>query len=182
MSEFRQKLKNEFKEKEYAHAYAEGFLNSYIATQIKVLREQRGWSQERLAQEAQMKQERISVLEDVDYGSWSLNTLRRLAAAFDVALTVSFETFGKKIQEIEAFSRPNLERIARAEEFSDAGPIFRESIPSSIFGAIKEWENSANKANSAVSAAQATPKTNLLAGIQEQERKQRNHDLAGIGV
>ena len=116
MSVFRQTLKSEFADKEYAHSYVDGFLNASIATQIKVLREQRGWKQERLAKEAGMKQARISVLEDVDYGSWSLKTLKRLALAFDVVLTVSFETFGKRARDIEAFSRINLERVPREEE------------------------------------------------------------------
>lgn len=35
-------LKHEFADEEYRHSYAESFLNSSIATQIKVLREQNG--------------------------------------------------------------------------------------------------------------------------------------------
>ena len=42
-------LKHEFADEEYRHSYAESFLNSSIATQIKVLREQRKWRQADLA-------------------------------------------------------------------------------------------------------------------------------------
>lgn len=116
MSELGSILRQEFKDKEYAHAYVEDFLNTSIATQIKVLREQRGWSQTKLAEEAGMKHDRISVLEDANYSSWSINVLRKLAKAFDLVLKVSFENFAPIINEISNLSRKSLERITREEE------------------------------------------------------------------
>ena len=101
------KVKEAFKSKEYRHAYVDEFLNVSIATQIKVLREQRGreWSQKDLADKVGMKQPRISVMENVNYSSWSINTLRKLAKAFDLTLRVSFESFGERIKEIDQFNR-----------------------------------------------------------------------------
>ncbi|MBS0180160.1 MAG: helix-turn-helix transcriptional regulator [Nitrospira sp.] len=117
MSRLADRLKNDLKKsKEYRHGYADEFLNEYIATQIKVLREQRGWTQERLAEEAEMKQSRISVLENVNYSSWSLSTLKRLAEAFDVSLRVSYESFGSRLLEIDQFSRASLERFSFDED------------------------------------------------------------------
>lgn len=116
MSELAENLRSEFCDKEYRHAYADEFLNSYIATQIKVLREQRGWSQERLAQEADMKQSRISLLENVGYSSWSISTLKRLAEAFDLTLRVSFESFGSRLTDVVRFSRESLERFSFDED------------------------------------------------------------------
>jgi transcriptional regulator with XRE-family HTH domain len=110
ISDLVNKLKNTFKSREYRHAYADEFLNVSIATQIKVLREQRNWGQEDLAKEVGMKQPRISVMENVNYSSWSINTLRKLAKAFDLTLRVSFESFGDRIKEIERFNREALER------------------------------------------------------------------------
>ena len=40
MSELVKRLKNEFQDEDYRHAYDEEFSNSRMATQIKVLREQ----------------------------------------------------------------------------------------------------------------------------------------------
>jgi transcriptional regulator with XRE-family HTH domain len=114
-------LKQAFKDKDYRHGYADEFLNSSIATQIKVLREQRGWSQKELAQSANMKQPRISVMENVNYSSWSIKILRELAEAFDLTLCVSFETFGKRLADIERFNRENLERLSFEDD-----PIFVE--------------------------------------------------------
>lgn len=110
MSELRDNLRSEFYDREYRHIYADESLNTYIATQIKVIREQRGLTQKQLAEETGMAQPRIAVLEDVNYSSWSINTLRRLAQAFDVRLSVKFESFSSLIQELDGFSRASLER------------------------------------------------------------------------
>jgi transcriptional regulator with XRE-family HTH domain len=87
-------------------------LNTYIATQIKVLREQRALTQKQLAHATGMAQPRIAVLEDINYSAWSINTLRRLAEAFDIRLSVKFETFSSLIPEIETFSKESLERAS----------------------------------------------------------------------
>ncbi len=116
MSELRSNLREEFHDKEYRHAYADESLSTYIATQIKVLREQRKLTQRELAELADMAQPRIAVLEDVNYSSWSINTLRRLAQAFDVRLSVRFEKFSSLIPEIETLGREALERESFAED------------------------------------------------------------------
>lgn len=112
-------LRRNFRNAEYAYAYADGFLNSRIATQIKVIREQRGWTQQHLATEAGMMQARISVLENVNYSAWSISTLRRIARALGVRLNVSFEEFGTLIPELGKFDRESLQRRALSKD-----PIF----------------------------------------------------------
>ncbi len=110
MNELTDKYREEFKDKETRDIYADDFLNTFIATQIKVLREKRGWTQAVLAEKAGMKQERISVLEDVNHEAWTANVLKRLAKAFDLRLSIKFETFGSFLSEFENFSREALER------------------------------------------------------------------------
>jgi transcriptional regulator with XRE-family HTH domain len=133
MSDVHSIFGDEFKEPEARHEYAEEFLNSFIALQIKTLRQQRGWSQEELAEHAGMKQSRISAMEKADYASWSVRTLRRLAQAFDLALTVRFESFGKFLDEATAVSRPALERPSFNADpaFHGKGEI-RESAGESV--------------------------------------------------
>jgi transcriptional regulator with XRE-family HTH domain len=116
MSELSDNLREQFHDPEYRHIYADESLNSHIATQIKVLREQRGWTQTDLAKAARMAQPRITVIENIDYSSWSINTLRRLARAFDLRLSVSFETFSSLMLELGTFSRPALERTSFDED------------------------------------------------------------------
>jgi transcriptional regulator with XRE-family HTH domain len=116
MSELIDKLRGEFQDKEYRHAYTDECLNTMIATQIKVLREQREMTQEQLAEETGMRQPRIPLLEDAGYSNWTINTLRRFAKAFDVALSVRFETFSRVISDFENLSRESLQRVAFADD------------------------------------------------------------------
>jgi transcriptional regulator with XRE-family HTH domain len=112
MNDLEKTLKRSFEDKEYRHGYVDEFLNSYIATQIKVLREQRGLSQAELAELAGMMQPRISVMENVNYSSWSIKILRKLAEAFGLTLCVSFESFGKRVEDIKRFGREALEKMS----------------------------------------------------------------------
>ncbi len=66
-----------------------------LAIQIRETRLSRGWTQEELARRIGTSQETISQLEDPNYGRYTLKTLRRLAAAFDVALTCRFVPFSE---------------------------------------------------------------------------------------
>jgi len=106
------KIRQDFQDVEYAYAYANGHLDSYIATQIKVLREERGLTQQELAVLSGMRQARISVLENVNYSAWSVSTLRRIAKSLGVRLKVSFEEFGTLLPELCDFNRESLERRA----------------------------------------------------------------------
>ena len=130
-------LATEFEDKEYAHSYLEDFSNMEIAAQIKVLREQRGLTQKELAELANMKQERVSKLEDVNYDAWTVKTLRKLALAFDVGIKVSFETISNRILDIDALSKKELERTSRDEDlkfFGRNGFSCQESAP--ILGSV----------------------------------------------
>lgn len=70
-----------------------------IAFQIRLLREDRGWSQGELAQRTGTgkRQETISQWENPNYGRYSLTTLIELAAAFDIAPIVKFAPFSELI-------------------------------------------------------------------------------------
>lgn len=81
--------------KEYRDSYVAAHISNTVASQIHMLREQRGWTQKELAQKAGMSQSRISALEDPNYENIEVGTLKRLAAAFDVAVTVRFEPFSE---------------------------------------------------------------------------------------
>src|ERR1035437_1206065 len=100
MNDLRSNLRKEFLDEEFRNVYADESLNTHIATQIKVLREQQEMTQSELAGKTGMAQPRIAVLEDVNYSSWSIKTLSRLARAFGLRLSVSFETFSGLIPEL----------------------------------------------------------------------------------
>ena len=118
MSELVKNLRKEFEDQEYRYSYDEDFSNSRMAAQIKVIREQRGFTQSRLAELAEMKQERISALENINYSAWSVSTLRRLARALGVRFSFRFEAWGDLIRDADRFSRSSLQRPTFQEEFS----------------------------------------------------------------
>jgi transcriptional regulator with XRE-family HTH domain len=135
MSELRGSLREEFHDKEYRHAYADESLSTYIATQIKVLREQRHLTQRELAERAGMAQPRIAVMEDINYSSWSISTLRRLAQAFDIRLSVKFENFSSLIPEIETLGRDALER----DSFADDAWFHKKETQSAQLGGASDY-------------------------------------------
>lgn len=102
--------------KEYRDAYVEEHINTGFTFQIKQMREERGWSQAELGKRAGMRQNAISRLEDEDYGSLSLKTALRLAAAFDVGLIFKFVPFSRLLKEYENLAPESLS----CKSFTDA--------------------------------------------------------------
>lgn len=102
-------------EKRDRDAFVASHLSGNIGAQIFSMREARGWSQGKLAEEVGMAQPRISVLEG-GYDSYSLTTLKRLASAFDVAVVVRFVPFSELVDWVGDLSE---ERLAPAEFAND---------------------------------------------------------------
>jgi transcriptional regulator with XRE-family HTH domain len=98
-NEIRRQIVNKLSDKEYRDIFVSEQINTGLAFQIKAMREARGWTQAELGDKAGgMAQSRISIMEDANYSRFSLNTLKRLASAFDVALIVRFEPFSKLVE------------------------------------------------------------------------------------
>lgn len=108
--EFHESLAIEFQDPEYRYASSEDFLNTWIATQIVILREQRGLSQDEFGKLIGTKQPGVSRLENVNHSTWKTATLKRIARALGVRLKISFETFGTLIEEDSNFNRQYLQR------------------------------------------------------------------------
>jgi transcriptional regulator with XRE-family HTH domain len=116
MADMSETLRNDLRDPEFAEGYAESFLDSYIATQIKVLREQNELTQTELAALLGTTQTVISRAENVNYSSWNIRTLKKIARALKVRLKVSFETYGSLIDEAQRFSRESLQRVPRDKD------------------------------------------------------------------
>src|SRR6516162_5464392 len=84
----------------------EAFMASRVAVAVRIfnMRKKKGWTQAELAKHSQMKQARISVLEQADYENFSFSTLRRIAATFDVAVIVDFVSFPDFLKWADSFS------------------------------------------------------------------------------
>jgi transcriptional regulator with XRE-family HTH domain len=97
-------LITKLQDKEYRDAFVASQINVELPFQVRALREKRGWTQSQLAEKAGMAQPRISAMETPGKGKYNLETLRRLASAFDIGLTVRFAPFSELIEWTEQFS------------------------------------------------------------------------------
>ncbi len=89
------KIWNKFRNKTYRDAFVGAHISNTIAAQIGAMREAAGLTQTALANKIGTGQSRISALEDPNNSNVEIATLRRLASAFDVALTVRFIPFSE---------------------------------------------------------------------------------------
>lgn len=84
--------------KVYRETYVTSSLDDRLAAQIRALRLVRGWNQSELAERCEMSQSRVSLLEN-SCSNASLNSLKRIASAYDVGLSVKFVSFSELINE-----------------------------------------------------------------------------------
>lgn len=110
-----EQLWNALENEEYRREFADD-VTTGLAFQIKLLREKNGWTQEHLAQRVRSKQETISQWENPDYGSYTLNTLKGLASAFDVALVVRFAPFSEVVERSSSLTPEQLAPPSFTEE------------------------------------------------------------------
>lgn len=129
------KLLAKLRNKEYRDAYVEEHVKTSLPFQIKALRDQRRWTQGKLAREAKTTQTVISRIENPEYGHLSLNSLYKLAAAFDVALLIKFVPFSRLLSEFEDVSPAALEVKSFEEELPD---MEASAVTETAFGAFSK--------------------------------------------
>ncbi|MEW6687556.1 MAG: helix-turn-helix transcriptional regulator [Pseudomonadota bacterium] len=76
-------------------AYVRAELVNGVASQIRILRQERNWTQVQLAKRLKTTQTVVSRLEDPSYGKFSIQTLLQVGDAFDVALHVRYMPFSE---------------------------------------------------------------------------------------
>jgi transcriptional regulator with XRE-family HTH domain len=113
------RLPSRLRSKNYRDAYVVSQLRIRLPFELRAIRIARGWSQGELARRAGMAQSRISAIESPGKVNLSMNTLLRLASAFDCALKVSFVTFGELVRSSEAFDPDNTNVLTFQEEIAE---------------------------------------------------------------
>ncbi len=142
ISDKERQLLNSLDNKEYREALAIEHVNTTLAIQIRKMRENKQWNQSDLAECLGKHQETISQWENPDYGRYSLTTLKKLAAAFDVALLVKFIPFSELVRDMVNLSDTRLSPHSFAEEQANA--VAQDSFPSFLEHARKEMLTDAN--------------------------------------
>lgn len=102
--------KSHWTDKERRQAYLEASIEQGIAWQIKLNREAREWSQKELAKRIGTHQSAISRIEDPEYGGYRIETLLKIANAFDCALKIKFVEYSELAVESQKLSE--LDQIA----------------------------------------------------------------------
>lgn len=127
-SKIRKQLSQNLNNKEYRDSFVETHIGTGLSFQIRAMRKERGWTQKQLAKRlGSSNQEGISRLENSGYGRFSIETLRRLASAFDVALLMRFVPFSELIDRVSSVKYGDL-----------AVPPFTED------SGLNNWEDVAN--------------------------------------
>ena len=117
-------------------------ISQTVATQIRVLRQNRDMSQKDLANAMQTSQNAISRLESPRYGKPNISTLRKIAAFFDVGLVVRFAPFSEIADWTSTLSEKSLNvpsfqddpgfierKGPRSENMTPASMVIAGSIP-----------------------------------------------------
>ena len=108
-------LLSKLERKDYRHAYMAEGVKTWLARQVRLLREKKNWSQEDLGHACRKPQSAISRIEDPDYGRLNLQTLFELAAAFDVALLVQFVDWDDWLGRMDDVSANAMQKESFAE-------------------------------------------------------------------
>jgi HTH-type transcriptional regulator/antitoxin HipB len=110
-------LITELLDKSYRDAYVASQIRIGLPFQIRALRVSRGWTQAELAKRAEMSQPRIA---EIEKGKRSLNieTLLRLASAFDIGLDVFFTSFGDLVDHKESFQPDSFRVLSFTDEIA----------------------------------------------------------------
>jgi transcriptional regulator with XRE-family HTH domain len=102
---------------DFRREFVSDFAQEMIATQIRAMRERLGLNQGQLGDAAGgMSQIQVSRLENPDYSGTSVNSLKRIAQAFEVGLIVRFAPFSQFIDWIVSQTPDKLVPLSYAEE------------------------------------------------------------------
>src|ERR1700683_1982027 len=93
------------KSKNVRTRFVESHIGKTLAFQTRAMREKEEWSQQTLAEKIGSNQNAVYRAENPNYGKQTITTLKKLAAAFDVALIVRFVPFSELIDWVSGTPR-----------------------------------------------------------------------------
>jgi transcriptional regulator with XRE-family HTH domain len=110
--------RKKWRNREYRQAYMEAAIEQGIAWQIKINRDKRNLTQRELAEMIGSQQSAVSRSEDPSYGRHRLETLVKMANAFDCALRVRFVPYSALMKDSDDLSPTSLYAASYDEEVS----------------------------------------------------------------
>ena len=121
----KQSLYKKLQDPRYREAFVSSRIAQTVASQIKVMRQEKEMSQKDLARELGTSQNAIYRLENPRYGRPSISTLRKVASFFGVGLVVRFAAFSELVDWTLNISRRsiNVPSFEKDLGFVDRKPI-----------------------------------------------------------
>lgn len=116
----------------YRHKFVEEEINVGIAFQIRALRNRQKLTQGELANLLGGKQSLISSWENPNYGKYTLGTLKDLAKAFDVGLSVRFVPFSSLVDSAVNLNNDSIAPASFIEETNYHSTMSTSTISGSI--------------------------------------------------
>jgi transcriptional regulator with XRE-family HTH domain len=167
------KIKEKLQDFAYRTAFVASQINIGIPFQIKALMKMRGWTQEKLAERTGMLQPRISAILKPGKVRPNIETLRRIAEAFDCGLIVRFAPFSELAEWSESFDPESFNAPSFA---NDAGFA---TIPSQDKGEVKVKREAATLANVLVFPG-GPQATKVMTSQTPSENRTRAAAMSGI--
>jgi len=123
--QIRAKFRND---KEYRDLFVEEQIFSRLPLKIRNMRKRRNLKQRELAAKARVAPEWITQVENPNYGRFTLRTLLKIAAAFDVALFVDFVPYSRILNDATNLSQESFDVPSAKEDIGlrDPKPPMRE--------------------------------------------------------
>jgi transcriptional regulator with XRE-family HTH domain len=125
----RSQLLERLQSKEFRDALVEADIANGILFQLQAMLEERGWTQDELAERAGTAQPVVSKYMR-GYENFSLKTLKKLASAFDVSLTVRFERFSDLVHRYLNLDSADLKIPSFNEDSALYAPVFEYPLAS----------------------------------------------------
>lgn len=138
-------LVNELRDPDYRSEYVASQISIGFPFQVRALRKARNWTQKDLAKAAGMAQPRIAEIESPGERKLNVETMLRLAAAFDVALLVRFAPFGDFVDWNESFD-PNCYEVPTFSEEAEAAELHEQNL-AAIAQSWEEFQNKVSQIN-----------------------------------
>lgn len=142
------KLAEKLHDPEYRKAFVSSQINIGIPFQIRALLKARGWTQNELAVRTGMLQPRISGMMSPGKTRPNIETLRRVAEAFDCGLMVRFVPFSELARwsetfDPEHFSVPTFNEESPAlEKGTEQEAVYAAAFAGRSFCTTQAWTNS----------------------------------------
>ena len=123
------KIVGKLRDHAYRSAFVASQINIGIPFQIKALMKTRGWTQEKLAERTGMLQPRISAILKPGKVRPNIETLRRIAEAFDCGLLVRFAPFSELARWSDSFDPEQFNVPAFDNDLGFKEPAVKELEP-----------------------------------------------------